>query len=203
MPQAFWPAIIGYALGSAQVLAIDWIRNRAQHRRQLRLLKADLHRLSGFTRHWGWKHGSLPPDDTTPNAPRITPSYQRLLQEIDFWLTDEHTQDNTQEALINISDGASVLERYASDVHVHLAAAKSAEEPTQKAKHLTRAVDTARIYDKEVDRWLIMVNGGLKDVERRLRASRTLPQIIRSLRPMPKGFNPPSLPPIKHPPSGL
>jgi hypothetical protein len=201
--EPFWPAIIGYALGSAQVLSIDWIRNRAQHRRQLRLLRADLRRLSEFNSHWNWQQGLPPVDDAIPNPPTITPSYQRLLGEIDFWLTDEHADDNTQQGLINIADGASVLGRYASDVLANTATATKASSSPEKAKYLTRAIETAQVYDKEVDRWLVMVSSSLKDVERRLRAATTFPQVRRSLLPMPKGVNPPPLSPLKHPPSSL
>jgi len=116
MTSAFWPALIGFALGSSQVLLIDWIRARSQHRRQLRLLRAEIRRLSGFQRPWGLQRNVVPPDDTTPIPPRITASYQRLLQEVDFWLTDEHSDDNTQQGLIDIADGAGVLERYDADV---------------------------------------------------------------------------------------
>ena len=70
----FWPALIGYALGSAQILVIDWIRARTTHRRQLRLLRAELRRLSGFARKYNWEHDELPADDTHPNPPTVIPA---------------------------------------------------------------------------------------------------------------------------------
>jgi hypothetical protein len=201
MADSFWPALIGFALGSTQVLFIDWIRSRTQHRRQLRLLRAELRRLAGFSARWGLEHGKIPADDATPNPPRITPSYQRLLQEIDFWLTDEHSDDNSQQALIDIADGAAILERYAQNVHELIDKAGTASDQASKQKYLVRGVDTAQVYDKELARWLTMVNSALADVNRRLRSAQMLRQIGRALRPMPKGTNPPSLPPIRHPPS--
>lgn len=198
MASPIWPALIGFALGSSQVLLIDWIRARSQHRRQLRLLRAEVRRLSGFQRHWGLEHRVVPADDATPNPPRITASYQRLLQDVDFWLTDEHSDDNTQQGLIDIADGAAVLERYDADVRKLLDDAKAAQTPADKAKYLTRAVDTAQVYDKELDRWQVMVASALSDIERRLRSARTLNQVGRALRPMPRGTNPTSLPPITH-----
>jgi len=201
MATSFWPALIGFALGSSQVLLIDWIRSRAQHRRQLRLLRAELRRLSGFHQHWGLKHNTPPADDTTPNPPRITVSYQRLLQELDFWLTDEHSDDNTQQGLIDIADGAAVLERYDADVRRLLDNAKTAQAQPEKAKLLKRGIDTAQVHDKELDRWQLMVASAVSDVERRLRSAGTLHQVGRSLRRMPPGSNPPGLPPIKHLPS--
>jgi len=201
MTSSFWAALVGFALGSSQVLLLDWIRGRSQHRRQLRLLRAEIRRLSGFRQHWGWQHGVVPPTDTTPNPPRVTPSYQRLLQEIDFWLTDEHSDDNTQQALIDIADGAVVLDRYDGDVRKLLDSAKSVPAPKEKAKYLSRAIDTAQVYDRELDRWLLMVTSALSDIERRLRSARTLNQVGRAFRRMPKGTNPTPLPPINHAPS--
>jgi hypothetical protein len=197
MTSSFWPALIGFALGSSQVLLIDWIRARSQHRRQLRLLRSEIRRLSGFQRHWGLRHNVVPPDDTTPNPPRITASYQRLLQDVDFWLTDEHSDDNTQQGLIDVADGAVLLERYDAKVRDLLDDAKAAQTPAEKAKHLKRAVDTARAYDNELDRWHVMVTSALSDVERRLRSAGTFKQLGRAFRPMPRGENPPPLPPIK------
>jgi len=138
----------------------------------------------------------VPPSDATPVPPRITPSYQRLLQDLDFWLTDEHSDDNTQQALIEIADGAAVLERYDADVRRLLDSAKNATTQAAKAKSLSRAVDTSQAYDKELDRWLIMVASAVSDVDRRLRSASTWRQIGRAMRKMPKGTNPPALPPI-------
>jgi len=198
MTSAFWPALIGFALGSSQVLLIDWIRARSQHRRQLRLLRAEIRRLSGFQRPWGLQRNVVPPDDTTPIPPRITASYQRLLQEVDFWLTDEHSDDNTQQGLIDIADGAGVLERYDADVRKLLDKAKLAPTPAERTTSLSRAVDTAQVYDKELDRWQLMVTSALFDVERRLRSARTMYQLGRAFRRMPSGTNPPPLPPVTH-----
>jgi hypothetical protein len=196
MPNSFWPAFAGFLLGSAQGLLLDWLRSRAQHRRQLRLLRSDLRRLVEFNRKWSWKHGLPAGDDSTPVPPRITATYQRLLQELDFWLTDEHSDDNSQLALINIADGASVLERYCADVHALSDKAKVVTSPKEKLEFLTRAIDTSHVYDRELDRWLTMVQSALKDVSRRLGEAGLRHQVWRSLRPMPKGQNPPALPPI-------
>ncbi len=198
MPTNVWPALVGYALGSAQVLFIDWLRDRTQHRRQLRLLRSELRRLAGFTRKYGWTPGHPPADDTTPNPPRVTPSYLGLLQHTDFWLTDEHSDDNTQQGLIDIADGAAVLERYVADVRGLLDSMRSATTTKDKAKYAKRAQETAVVYDRELDRWLVIVHSALDDVQRRLVEAKLRRQLWRALRPMPTGTNPPALPPLKH-----
>jgi hypothetical protein len=116
-------------------------------------------------------------------------------------LTDEHSDDNTQQALIHIADGATVLRRYDGDVRKLLDRAKSAATPAENAEYLSRAIATAQIYDKELDRWLLMVTSALSDIERRLRSARTLIKWAERLEKMPKATNPAPSPPISHGPS--
>ena len=150
--------------------------------------------------HVGWQAGTLPATDTVPNPPRITDGYTRLVQELDFWLTDEHSDDNTQQALLDIADGCEILERYSEDVMSHVDKTGAAQTADEKKKWRERAIAVAGAYDKQRERWLIMVNSALSDVQRRLRWARTLPQVWRTLRPMPRGVNPPPLPPVSHDP---
>jgi hypothetical protein len=196
MAATFWAALGGFALGSFQSLLLDWLRARSLHRRQLRLWRSELRRLSGYRRKFDWT-ATGPASDTVPNPPRVTASYQRLLQETDFWLTDEHRDDNTQQGLIDIADGAAVLDRYAADVH-RLIDEMRASAQEQKKKYADRAMETSSAYDRELDRWQIMVNSGLMDIDRRLRIATVRHQLLRAVRPMPKGENPVSLPPISY-----
>jgi hypothetical protein len=198
MPAAFWAALGGFALGSAQSLFLDWLRARSQHRRQLRLWRSEFRRLAAYRAKFGWSMTDGPPSDTIPNPPRITSSYQRLLQETDFWLTDEHRDDNTQQALIDIADGAVVLERYATDV-LRLVDQMNAASGDQKRKYGRRAIETSQIYDREIARWCLMVDSAVVDIARRLESAGLVRQIGRSLRPMPTGQNPPPLPPVSYP----
>jgi hypothetical protein len=198
MANGLWSALGGYALGSAQVLLLDWWRARSQHRRQLRLLRAELRRLDGYRTRFNWKVGAVPESDTIPNSPRVTPGYTRLVQEMDFWLTDEHSDDNTQQGLLDIADGCAVLERYVSDVLKDVDKAGDATTQVEKEKWRTRATQSAGAHDKEHERWLIMVSSVVRDVERRIREAKTLRQAVRTFRPMPKGANPPPLPPVQH-----
>lgn len=197
MVGTFWAALAGFALGSLQSLFLDWARARSQHRKHLRLWRSELRRLSGYRQRFDWSTTDGPSTDVIPNAPRITPSYLRLLQETDFWITDEHEDDNTQQGLIDIADGGAVLERYSADV-AHLVGQMKAAPKEEKMKLGDRAIQTSRIYNRELDRWQIMISSALSDVERRLRSARPLRQIGRALRPMPKRQIPPALPPISY-----
>jgi hypothetical protein len=69
----------------------------------------------------------------------------------------------------------------------------------QKKKYGRRAIETSHLYDSELDRWHVMIASALADIERRLKSASLLRQVGRALRPMPKGENPPALPPISYP----
>lgn len=196
--RSIWPALLGYALGSFQVIAIDWFRQRAAHRRQLRMLRAELRRLSEYRTAFNWTSDG-PANDSVPNPPTITPGYTRLLQEIDFWLTDEHHDDNTQQALINVADGTAVLARYAQAVHDLVAKIESAEGQAAREKLRERAIGNTQAYDAELARWNVMADSALNDVGRRLKTAGVWPQLWRIVRPMPEGSNPDTLPPLRLP----
>ena len=155
-----------------------------------------MRRLDAYTKRFNWtlQHGV--PDDFVPNPPRVTASYERLLQDIDFWLTDEHSDDNTLQALIDIADGSLLLQRYSTDVHRLTDEMRAAKEPKLKSKLMIRVIETSQAYDRELERWLIMVKSAVADVGRRLDIARLTKQIARSFRRMPTGTNPPPLPPI-------
>ncbi len=151
-----WPALLGYSLGSFQVVAIDWFRQRASHRRQLRMLRAELRRLSEFSMPFNWGVDG-PADDFVPNPPTITTGYTRLLQEIDFWLTDEHKDDNTQQALINVADGTAVIAGHAEAVHDLAVRIEGADGQAAREKLRERALGNAEAYDVQPKRWVLMV----------------------------------------------
>ena len=197
MTQTLWVAFAGFALGSMQSVLLDWLRERSRHRRQLRAWRAELRRLRGFDTRYGWSLSDGPQSDTLPNTPRVTESYQRLLEETDFWVTDEHDDDNTRQGLIDIADGADVLMRYSADV-MRLVEQMNEAPAELKRKFGERAIMTSQVYDRELQRWLAIVASADADVTRRLRVARLRSQLRRAINIMPKGTNPPALPPISY-----
>ena len=105
-------ALIGYAIGTLQVLALDWFRSRSSHRRRLRVLRAELRRLSLLREKYGWDQVTGPPHDWVPRPPVPTDAFVSLVVDTDFYLTDEHDDDNTQLALLEIVDGCDALRHY-------------------------------------------------------------------------------------------
>ena len=193
MPKEGLSALIGYAIGTAQILGLEWFRARRNHRRQLRLLRAELKRVGEFTTKFGLTKDTPPADDFLPRPAALYSGFVNAVSEIDFWITDEHRDDNSQQVLLGIADGFVAV----SDIHGHvireLDSARASEDSKLKRKHLDRLVEYADEYDRELDRIQYLVKDAIRDLDRRLRSGRLLPQIGRLFRPMPKGTNPPSL----------
>ncbi len=186
-------AVIGYAVGSLQVLVLDWVRKRTKHKTQLRLLRAELCRLAEFQIGFSWSKVTGPPDDQLPRPPEQTPNFLKLVGEIDFYLTDEHHDDNSQLALLNIVDGCQVLAYYHKKIEECLAEIRARSGPAVR-KSWERALDYSESYDKELARLQVIIRSALDDTERRLRVVKLWHQAAR--RPMgelPPGKNPPPL----------
>lgn len=193
MPKEGFAALVGYAIGTAQILVLDWFRARWAHARQLRLLRADLRRVSEFNAKFKLRSDRPPVSDELPRPASLSPNFLSTLAAMDFWITDEHRDDNSQEALIGIADGFVAL----SDIHARamkeLEIARSSTDTAEGRKHFERLVAYGTDYDREVDFIQYLVTDSLRDVERRIKAVRWWRQVPRLLRPMPKGSNPPPL----------
>jgi hypothetical protein len=62
-------AVLGYAVGTFQVLAVDGWQRCAAHRRQLRLLRAELLQLGTYDAQFDWADAGPPDDDQMPRPP--------------------------------------------------------------------------------------------------------------------------------------
>lgn len=186
-------AVIGYAVGSFQILALDWVRKRTQHKTQLRLIRAELRRLAEFRTGFSWSKVTGPPDDQLPRPPEQTPNFLKVIGETDFYLTDEHHDDNSQLALLNVVDGCQVLAYYHGKIEECLAEIRGGSGPAVR-KAWDRAVDYSVTYDGELARLQTIVESALADTDRRLKAIGLWHQAAsRPMGRLPPGDNPPSL----------
>ena len=109
--------LIGYAIGTAQILLLDWYRARRAHDRHLRLVRAELRRARGQSETFEWTEDG--PSDTTeliPKPPQVSDVFTDTLARTDFYLTDEHEGDNCQESLFGLLDGLELLAHYRSEI---------------------------------------------------------------------------------------
>lgn len=185
-------AVLGYAIGTAQILFVDWGRNRRAHERQLRLIRAQLRQ----TRHrsasrFDWDPVSGPDSDSTPYPRRASSEYLAAVASADFYLTDEHDDDNMQQALFEVAEGAALLERYHADVLKLVEQLRTEDRPERRSVLRSRTIGTAKIYDKEAGRVEYIAQSALADVDRRLEEIRLPPQLRRTVSGgLPKGQNP-------------
>lgn len=82
--------LAGYAIGIVQILAIDWWRRRLAHAAQLRLLNAELQRLSGFGSTFLAHPDGRPKGDSIPRSSTPTELFLRAIGETDFSLRLSH-----------------------------------------------------------------------------------------------------------------
>lgn len=188
-------AILGYAIGTAQVLFVDWWRRRRKTVRQLRLIRAELRQLQERSQGRFNRDSDRGPDsDSTPNPPRLSSQYSEVIAATDFYLTDEHDDDNTLQALINLVDGVELLRRYHADTLDLMDKAEAADAPIMQRALRNRAVETAAAYDREANRLEYMVRSAVEDTQRRLGLMGFWTQLKRTIRGrLPEGENPPLL----------
>lgn len=123
-----------------------------------------------------------------------TASFLETVAALDFWITDEHRDDNGQEALLGIADGSVALKDFHGRATEHLEALREVGPDKTKLRELMETVaDYSAEYDKEVDYIQLTVRDSLRDIERRLRAVRLWPQLRRLVTRLPVGTNPPPL----------
>jgi hypothetical protein len=186
---------VGYAVGTAQVLVVDWWRGVASHRRSLRLLHAELERSLLFDHKFQYSM-TTPPKKERPRPPLPTDKFLDTVAAADFGLTDEHVGDNSIGSFLSTIDSCNLLVRYADRVEALQAEIMKATTlpGSQEALDLWEsAVEQAKAYDALLDRVRAGMVDALFDIERRLLEARFIPQVVRKFRPLKRGVNPPRM----------
>ena len=185
-------ALAGYAIGTAQIVVLEWLRNRSTHRRQLRALRAEVRRALPSTRRYELGK-RLPETDHIPKPPKFSSRYVDTVTAIDFALTDEHLEDNTHESLLAAVDACEILERYRGEIETLIEKIGSGEGDTEEDMQQLRMF--ASEYDQQVEILEHQLRDTDREIGRRLADARLWPQLRRILRPLRPGTNPPSLRP--------
>ena len=188
-------ALFGYAVGTVQVLFLDWFRSRVAHARQLRLIRADLRNAASFTKKFAWTGDTVPDDDFLPRPPFVSQAFLSTLAATDFTLTDEHDDDNTQQSLLSITDGFGLLAQYQARFLELTDEVRRATELSTKRDLRERAFEYTKEYDRRLDEVLFLISDALRDLDRRLPAATLWHQLNRPIGRLPRGINPPPLKP--------
>jgi hypothetical protein len=182
-------AIIGYAVGTFQVLFVDWWRRIAAHRRQLTLLQSELRRLRTYEAQFRWKDGLPPVDERLPAAPQPTELFVKTVGEIEWRMTDEHSQDNTQQSLLHIVDGCAMLKYYV-DKSLEIVDRAPFADAKDKERLRKKGAGYAAEYDQRIDEILFLIDDALRDIGRRIELADFGRQMERAFGQLPAGANP-------------
>jgi len=184
-------ALFGYVLGTIQVLLLDWFRQRSEHAKHLRTLRAELRRLASFEATFDVSEDGLRIEsDHIPNAPRINPKFLELAIDVDFRLTDEHSDDNAQEAILNVAAGCDLLQYYVKAFEEKFREVRSAGSSDSRRELRLELGALAEKYNQNRAVVAFTLQSALEDVERRLNQIRFWSQVARLFRSLPKGHNP-------------
>lgn len=182
-------AVIGYAVGTAQVLFVDWWRRVTAHKKHLRLLQSELRRLRTFEAKFNWEDG-LPPDDGhIPAPPSPTDLFVRTIGDMDWQLTDEHQDDNSQQSFLHLVDGSKMLRYYADKMSAIEQRAPMADKAEMERLRRDGSAYAA-VYDAKLDEFLFLIDDALRDVRRRLELTTFGTQLDRAFAVLPRGKNP-------------
>lgn len=188
-------AVGGYALGTLQVLLVDWVRRRRGHKARLRTLRAEVERTLTLSHRFKWDGGIE--EDLIPKPPIVSPAYADLVTSIEFYLTDEFQGDNAQQVFLSVLDGIDILADTHRQIRERIALLPELRDK-DRVDRLERVqrelLQLAASYDERLGRFEATLKSGVQDIERRLKEARYPRQIVREVQGwfggLPEGENP-------------
>ena len=177
-------AVVGYAVGTAQILALDWHRHRRLHLTQLRVIRADLRQVARARKKFDWDEDG-PQDDYLPNPPTVSSKYVDLVTGTDFAVTDEYLDDETQEALLEVVRGCEMLDQYHSRIEELIDQIPREADSAKKKQLRENAKEFALAYDGTLDALMVSADNGIEDLGGRLDKARFWNQVKRQFKRLP------------------
>jgi hypothetical protein len=168
----------GYAIGTAQIVGIDWWREIRAHRRQLRLLRAIL---KGAMQFNGRFSPVFPSAGRRPKAPTFGPRYHDTVTSVDFALTG-HYKDGTLENLItweSTCDELRLLNEKACD---RLDELDKPGSPLTISEQWAAAERAAKLYNETLDELRRFCDYTIGEMDRRLALATLRAQFSRGVR---------------------
>lgn len=189
----------GYALGTVQILLVDWMRRRRDHKKNLRTLRAEIERT--LTLGAKFEREGMLAEDFIPKPPEVTPVFAELVTSTEFYLTDEFEGDNTQKVMLSVLDGIDSLKDTHRQIRerVDQLQATRGEEGAPRTRWKKELRALADSYNEKLGRFQAQLESSLGDIDRRLEEARYHEQMFRQLRDLtvglPEGENPEPLGP--------
>jgi hypothetical protein len=164
-------ALLGYAVG----------------RRHLQLLRAELTRASSFERRFNWQDPTSAPRPMLPRAPNVSRRFDDTVSDCEFSLSDASDDQNTQQALIAISDSCGALKEYLGRIREKVQAYENSQADDERNRLAQAIFEMAGWYDErhiEVSRALA---SSIADLDQRREEVKLWRQISRVAK-WPKGL---------------
>jgi len=177
--QAALSVILGYALGTLQVLLLDWFQRRRRHRTDLRTIRSELRRASTFARRFDWNQSGAAPEPIIPRAPNVSATFEQTVTTAEFVLTDPSDDSSLQEVLLTISDSCRALDEYLARIRATVAEFREAEDPAQREQVRSDLHEMSAWYDQKLDPVQALIRSALENVERRLQEATMTRQLRR------------------------
>jgi hypothetical protein len=127
---------------------------------------------------------------TIPNPPKLSQTFDDVVSKVDFALTDEHRNDNTQEVLVGLSAAVRVLWYYFDEFNKVSFKLEDEHDLGRRTLLRRHGFFYARAYDEKVDEFMYVVNTIIADLDRRLLEARFKRQVTRGIKKLPAGENP-------------
>ena len=185
----------GYALGTLQVLFLDWWKDRASHGRHLRAVSSELRRVRTYLNKFDWPD-SGPPSDYVKKPPAVTPHFAEMVLSVRWALTGEYLNDNTPDVLFFVLDGVDMLQHYAGQIDLRLNRLRDEQGPSKRDVLKREAVQFTREYDKVVSGLQRLVDTGLDDLAGRELELRLHRQLARAFVRLKRDPDPEDIPTI-------
>lgn len=127
--------------------------------------------------------------------PELTPTFLQTVATADFYITDEHDTDNTQQGLLELTDGCAVLQYHWKETVRRADEAKKEKDGKRRLELWVESKELSDAYDEIMDRFQIQIDSALVDMDRRMKEGSLWRQLRRPIGRLRQGDNPPSLPP--------
>ena len=177
--------LIGYAVGTIQILVVEWWRSVRHHRLHLRLLISDLR---GVRRNNNRASIEAFCEGTTPVPPSVSAIFKETIGVADFSLSDQFRDgDNIQEALLSIGPNLDQLERGVGEMRLGIEVHEEETPAIDSPEIIARLSEMATQYNKSLDAMQDMVDDMIEHLEVRLADMSLWRQINRLIWKLPEG----------------
>lgn len=184
--------LIGYAIGTAQILAIDWFRPRIRHRSHLRVLRAELRRAGSYRQKVDIEDQQALERQTILRPPTVGPRFADFLTQTEFHLTDEHDDVPTQEALLGILDACQMFRTILDGFADGLNKLAQTTDPSRREQLAENLRGMARDYDRRLGEFMSVLDAVTEGLEHRLQNASTWRQLNRPIGHLPRQKSSPS-----------